>query len=194
MSHDHHHAAAFVKHLQQLKERDRGALATLRHSLTFSPGDYPKAYPLVERFVGREWHANDARRLARYAVAGLFASHPVHQSCTLAAAWGQLMREKDRPSLEQRFIALLEADAEGVMSHLRQGVSLLAAAGQGFNYEVLLEDLGTALNERADPEFRDRLKRRWARDFYRAQQAEDEEGATTTDSASISNISVTNHN
>jgi CRISPR system Cascade subunit CasB len=193
MSHNQH-ATAFVEYLRQLKERDRGALATLRHSLTFSPGDYPKAYPLVERFVGREWHANDARRLALYAVAGLFASHPVHQSATLAAAWGELMRDKERPSLEQRFIALLEADAESVMSHLRQGISLLAAAGQGFNYEVLLGDLSTALNDRADPEARDRLKRRWARDFYREQETQNDDDVGTTERAPISNTPVTNHN
>lgn len=193
MSHDHH-AAAFVEYLRHLKERDRGALATLRHSLTYSPGDYPRAYPLIERFVGKDWHVNDARRLARYAVAGLFASHPVHQTRTLAAAWGQLMREKDRPSLEQRFIALLESDAEGVMSHLRQSVSLLAAAGQGFNYEVLLDDLSTALNERADPDARDRLKRRWARDFYRAQQEQDVESSGDAESPTIPQTPVNKHN
>lgn len=193
MSHDNH-AAEFVEYLHTLKQRDRGALATLRHSLAHSPGDYPKAYPIVERFVGRDWHANDARRLARYAVAGLFAFHPVHHSRTLAAAWGQMMKEKERPSLEQRFIALLETDADGVMSHLRQTISLLASTGQGFNYEVLLEDLSTALNERADPEARDRLKRRWARDFYRAQQPQGADSPDPADSAPMSTTPVKKHN
>lgn len=165
-------AAAFIEHLQRLNERDRGALATLRHSLAFSPGDYPRAYPLVERFVASGWHEHDARRLARYAVAGLFAAHPVLHERSLAAALGQLMRDKQRPSLELRFIALLEADADTVMDHLRQVVSLLAADGLGYDHTALLRDLGIALDDRARPEARDLLKRRWARDFYRALQAE----------------------
>ena len=136
MSQDAVHA--FIEHLQRLQTHDRGAMATLRHSLAFAPGDYPKAYPFVERFVGRDWHAHDARRLARYAVAGLFALHPVQQKPSLATALGQLMRQKDRPSLELRFVALLEADAEGLMNHLRQAVSLLAAEGMGYDHAVLL--------------------------------------------------------
>ena len=170
----HEAEIAFVQHLQRLQEQDRGALATLRHSLAFAPGDYPKAFPYVERFVGSEWHERDARRLARYAVAGLFAAHPVRHQRSLAAALGQLVRDKQRPSLELRFIALLEADADGVMNHLRQAVSLLAADGVGLDHADLLHDLGVALNERAAPEARDRLKRRWARDFYRALQADHE--------------------
>ncbi|MBB4842876.1 CRISPR system Cascade subunit CasB [Paucibacter oligotrophus] len=169
----------FIHHLQQLQNQDRGAIATLRHSLAFAPGDYPKAYPYVERFVGRDWHALDARRLARYAIAGLFAMHPVRHSHSLAAALGHLFASKQRPSLELRFLALLEADAESVMNHLCQAVSLLATEGRGFDHALLLKDLCTALDERAAPEWRDRLKRQWARDFYRASSAADDSLART---------------
>ncbi|MGI0813526.1 hypothetical protein ACRCPG_33695 [Pseudomonas aeruginosa] len=34
------HAEQFIAHLHALKERDRGALAALRHSLAFAPGCY----------------------------------------------------------------------------------------------------------------------------------------------------------
>lgn len=44
-------AERFTSHLRQLAERDRGALAVLRRSLTFAPGTNPAAYPYVERFV-----------------------------------------------------------------------------------------------------------------------------------------------
>lgn len=165
-------ATDFIDHLQRLSKGDRGAMATLRHSLAFSPGDYPRAYPLVERFVASGWHELDARRLARYAVAGLFAAHPVQHQRSLAAALGQLVRDKQRPSLELRFIALLEADADTVMDHLRQVVSLLAADGLGYDHAALLQDLAIALDAGAWPSARDRLKRRWAHDFYRALQAE----------------------
>ena len=167
-------AQRFIAHLLALKERDRGALAALRHSLAFEPGDDPKAYPFVERFVARDCHARDARRLALYAVAGLFAAHPVANERSLAAALGQLLRDKDRPSLELRFRALLEADAEGVMAHLRQAVSLLAAEGLGYDHAGLLMDLCVLLNDRAEPDWRDDIKRRWARQFYRALQADAE--------------------
>ncbi len=157
----------FVEHLHRLHERDRGAMAVLRHSLAFAPGDYPKAYPLVERFVGQDWRARDARRLARYAVAGLYALHPMTHARSLAEALGHVFVEKKRPSLELRFVGLLEADAESIMDHLRQAVSLLSAEGVGLNHALLLKDLSVALNEHASPERRDQVKRQWARDFYR---------------------------
>jgi CRISPR system Cascade subunit CasB len=175
-------AIAFVEHLEHLNQRDRGAMATLRHSLAFSPGDYPRAYPLVERFVGGGWHERDSRRLARYAVAGLYAAHPVKHTRSLAAALGQLVRDKQRPSLEMRFIALLEADADTVMDHLRQTVSLLAAGGLGYDHAGLLRDLGIALDPGASPAARDELRRRWARDFYRVLQAEPAADKTATPS------------
>lgn len=170
----------FIDHLKRLHSHDRGAMATLRHSLAHTPGDYPKAYPYVERYVGRAWHARDARRLARYAVAGLFAMHPVSQDRSLASALGELFAAKQRPSLELRFVALLEADADTILDHLRQAVSLLAAEGLGYDHTALLNDLSTALDERAAPERRDKLKRQWARDFYRAQPAEDSTPAEAT--------------
>lgn len=162
---------AFVQHLQRL-EKDRGAMAALRHSLSFAPGGYPKAYPYVEPFVAGDAHAQDVRRLARYALAGLYALHPACHARSLATALGEVVRDRKRPSLELRFIALLEADADGVMNHLRQVVQLLAAEGKAYDPAGLLHDLRVAMDERASPEARDRLKRRWARDFYRASQAE----------------------
>lgn len=174
---------AFIDHLMRLKDGDRAAIAALRHSLTFEPGDDPRTYPFVERFVGREWHASDVRRRALYAVAGLFAAHPLEHDRSLAAALGQMMRDKDRPSLELRFLALLQADADGVLQHLRQCVSLLASEGLGYDHGRLLGDLRALLDERSRPEDRDRIKRQWARHFYRELQY-DEAAATppaTTD-------------
>lgn len=163
------HAEHFVAHLNALKERDRGALATLRHSLAFEPGNYPRAYPYVERFAGTDAHERDARRLALYAVAGLFARHPLHQpSRSFAAALGELMRRRNSGSIEGRFIALLGADAENVVHYLRQAISLLAAEGLACDYARLLDDLSYWMNPRADPT---QVRQRWARDFYRATEA-----------------------
>ena len=103
-------------------------MAHLRRSLGFAPGAYPRAYPYVERFVGPDRHANDPWRKALYLAAGLFALHPEHRAGdTLASALGHLARVRESASIEQRFIALLGADPEGLPNLLRQAVSLLAA-------------------------------------------------------------------
>lgn len=162
------HAEAFIAYLNALKERDRGALAALRHSLAFAPGSYPKAFPYVERFAGEAVHERDARRLALYAVAGLFALHSSHRPRqSFAAALGELMSRRQSPSIENRFVALLGADAENIVDYLRQAISLLAADEIGCDYARLLDDLSRWLNPSADPSL---LRQRWARDFYRAAQ------------------------
>ena len=168
------HAQRFIAHLQALKEKDRGALATLRHSLAFDPGAYPKAYPYVERFVSAGAHERDARRLALYAVAGLYARHPKISEQSFAAAFGEVFRKRDSDSLEKRFITLLAADAENVHDYLRQAISLLAAENIGCDYASLLDDLSQWMNRYADVERLDRLRQRWARDFYRAIASESE--------------------
>jgi len=165
------HAQSFIAYLTDLAQRDRGALAYLRRSLAFAPGAYPPAYPSVERFVGPDRHADDPRRKALYLAAGLFALHPEHRiDHSLAAALGHLARTRESASIEQRFIALLGAEPEGLPNFLRQAVSLLAADGHPCDYVRLLDDLGIWLRP-FDNEGRDRVRQRWARDFYRAYDA-----------------------
>lgn len=162
------HARSFITHLIGLRDSDRGALAHIKRGLGFDPGAYPPAYPYVERFVGADRHADDPRRQALYLTAGLFAFHPQHREGTsLAAALGRIGRERESESIEKRFIALLGAEPESLPALLRQSVSLLAADGVDCDYVSLLDDLARWL----DPwnlEARDRLRQRWARDFYRA--------------------------
>lgn len=161
-------AHGFIENLQQLVAEDRGARATLRRSLSFDPGAYPPVYPYVERFVGAERLADDSFRLALYVVAGLFALHPTQVNCSFSSSLAKLMLKRESGSIEKRFIALLGADAENLAVYLRQLVSLLAADDLGFDYERLLDDLITLLNPRLDPERRDDIRSRWARDFYRS--------------------------
>jgi CRISPR system Cascade subunit CasB len=162
------YAQKFIAHLEALKEKDRGALATLRHGLAFEPGAYPKAYPYVERFVGADVHERDGRRLALYAVAGLYARHSEISGQSFAAAFGELFRRRNSDSLEKRFITVLAADAENIHDYLRQAISLLATEGIGCDYARLLDDLSLWMNPRANTERLDRLRQHWARDFYRA--------------------------
>jgi len=159
------YAERFIIYLSGLHERDRGAMARLRRSLAFAPGTWPSAYPYVERFVPRDCHALDSKRLALYAVAGLFARHPHIHSQSFASALGTLMRKRDSASIEQRFIALLGAQSDNISGYLRQIISLLAADDIGFDYAGLLDDLQSWMNPHHQP---DRVRQRWARDFYRA--------------------------
>jgi len=173
-------AESFVQHLQRLATRDRGAIAALRRSLGFEPGAYPPAYPAVERFAA-QGPDSETQRQALYLCAGLFALHPLHANGRpLAGALGQAMQQRGSDSIEKRFIALLAADPEGLPSHLRQAVSLLAADQLLIDYAELLADLGRLL-QRWNEEQRDRVRQRWARAFYRAaepQQASTDEAST----------------
>lgn len=162
------HTQSFITHLIGLKDSDRGAFPRLKRSLGFDPGAYPPAYPYVERFVGADKHADDPRRKALYLAAGLFAFHPQHGGGTsFAAALGRVGQQRESESIEHRFIALLGAEPESLPTLLRQLVSLLAADGIGCDYVALLDDL-TRWFDPWNLEARDRLRQRWARDFYRA--------------------------
>ncbi len=161
------HTQSFIRHLIGLKDSDRGALAHLKRGLGFDPGAYPRAYPYVERFVGADRHAEDPRRKALYLTAGLFAWHPLHQEgLSFAAALGRIGHARDSGGIEQRFIALLGAEPDDLPTLLRQAVSLLAADSQPCDYVSLLDDLTRWLAPWGQ-EARDRLRQRWARDFYR---------------------------
>jgi CRISPR system Cascade subunit CasB len=155
----------FVGQLQHLHEQDRGALAILRRSLRFAPGSYPPAYPYVERFVGKEREAGDPLRLALYLVAGLYALHPKTSAGSLASGLGELMHRRASKSIENRFIALLNADANDLAERLRLVVPMFAADGMGIDYALLFNDLAGWLNPHA-PGRRDRIRQKWARDFY----------------------------
>jgi len=154
----------FINYLAGLSEQGRGAMAILRRSLAFAPGTWPQSYPYVERFVAKDWHAQDARRLALYAVAGLFASHPQRSEQSLASALGGVMLKRESASIELRFISILGADASNIVDYLRQVIPLLVADGVGLDYVSLLGDLQVWMNPQLNP---DRLRQKWARDFYR---------------------------
>lgn len=157
----------FLDHLQQLAEKNRGALAELRRSLTFAPGTAPRTFPYVEPFIAENEHPESARRKSHYLVAGLFALHPKHSDITLAKAMGNLYcKPEASASIEGRFIALLECDSESLVEPLRHCVTLLKSHGMAINYQRLLWDLTDWLNP-TRPERLDQLRRRWATDFYR---------------------------
>ncbi|MGL5486498.1 MAG: type I-E CRISPR-associated protein Cse2/CasB [Shewanella sp.] len=157
----------FVDYLQRLSQSNRGALAELRRSLTFAPGMAPRVFPYIEPFIAADEHPDSARRQSYYLVAGLFALHPQHSEVSLSKAMGALYRKQGQsPSIEGRFIALLECDAETLAEPLRHCVTLLRSHDMAIDYQHLLWDLTDWLNP-TRPERLDQLRRRWATDFYR---------------------------
>ena len=156
----------FIAHLKGLAEHDRGALAALRRSLAFDPGTHAPAMPWVEPFAVKDG-SREPQRQALYLTAGLFASHPKHRAdAPLARGLGLVKLKRDSDSIERRFIALLGADAESLPVHLRHAVALLAAEELPCDFALLADDLARWLDPWQD-EARDRVRQRWAREFYR---------------------------
>lgn len=163
----------FIGQLQKLVEaEDRAALARLRHSLAFEPGEYVHAFPLVERFtinLGAE------RRKLYFLVAGLFATHPETSHDPKENIGRTLKRlyvaQDESPSIEKRFLALLEADDDQLPEHLRHLVHLLRSKGFAVNWEKLLQDL---ISRQYDE---DKTKKEWAQGFYRSLVQVEEDAA-----------------
>jgi len=187
---------AFVRHLRRLSEP--ADLARMRRALG-DPGQ--EVIPVVEGFLGRIQGEREDRweRLCYYLVAGLWATmvssselehfrqqseeepepaqaeeKPVEAGYrrTLGHAVAQLYLARDRArSIEQRFIALLDADEEQLPYRMRQIVRLLKSEeGIHIYWSELLRDL-LAWNHEHRP-----VQQKWARAFYRTVGKETEEG------------------
>jgi CRISPR system Cascade subunit CasB len=156
---------AFVAHLERLRDRqDRAALARLRRALGKPPGTVADVHPLVQPWLPRSlsvWHEDWC-----YLVASLFAAHPESGGTgNLGHAFARLAAGRESGSVEKRFVALLDADAEDVPAHLRHAVSLLAADGVPVNWRQLLADLSRWGHPGRV------VQRAWARAFWAAPDA-----------------------
>ncbi|HNP69641.1 MAG TPA: type I-E CRISPR-associated protein Cse2/CasB [Kouleothrix sp.] len=168
-------AAAIAGFLARLGRLDPGGLAQLRRaagqSLAEARGGYSVFFTLLPTAIERP------REQERYfLVATLYAlttrggEHARQRDgVSLGSALGrvrqaQLAATGQRPdariSLDRRFAALCDADAEQLPFRLRQIVRLLHAQGQVLDWERLLRDL--AAWEHADHY----VQRRWMREYY----------------------------
>lgn len=165
-----------VRFITHLWRQDRKGFAELRRSLGEPPGMSVAAIPYVERFSLGE---NDWVRCMYYLVAGLFclverpleprATPPEPYKKNLGESMAQLYLMRDRSgSTEQRFVRLLDADAERLADRLRQNVTLLRSEGVPIGWDVLLNDLKFWRSENR------RVQHRWARSFYLTAEAESE--------------------
>lgn len=171
----------FIGQLNKLVEaEDRAALARLRHSLAFEPGEYVHAFPLVERFtIGLP---NERRKLY-FLVAGLFATHPETNPDPRENLGRTLKRlylaQDESPSVEKRFLALLEADNDQLPEHLRHLVNLLRSKGFAVNWEQLLQDL---ISRQYDS---DQTKKKWAQGFYQPLDNMKDDASTLPETAAV---------
>lgn len=152
---------------------NRGALAELRSGLGKKPGEMSRVHRHVVPFLPEK---GDWQDRWYYLTATLFGSHPMHRDSvvhetggrktweymTVGNSFGRVWRERERPeSIEARFIALLNADADDLADHLRHVISLLRAHDKPIDWRRLFSDL-----LRWDDQER-KVQKSWARDFYR---------------------------
>jgi len=158
---------AFVTRLRKLADdEDRGALAALRESLRDRHGMAAAACPYVVPFLSR---SDDPQRdRAFFLIGALFALHPDPggEGVSLGHAFRAINVEQegagggDNESLRRRFVALLDADAEDLPSHLRHAVALARSKLKPLDWALLLKDV---LGWRSESRH---VQRRLARDFW----------------------------
>jgi CRISPR system Cascade subunit CasB len=144
-----------ISALERLAEADdRGALSALRRSL--SEDAVAHAYPYVVPFFPGDPSPWIERTYLL--VAGLFALHPAAGPASLARALRWVRDATGSDSVEQRFVALLDAHPEDLAPHLRHAVSLVRSTDIPIDWHNLLRTVRNWNYESA--------RRRWARDFW----------------------------
>lgn len=157
-------AGKLVRALKEMEMRDdgpaRAGLAALRVGLRSQNGVCLDVMPHVSPYLTERETDNDRWF---FAVATLFALHPLDQPRreSLGGAFAQLRKDSD--SIEKRFQLLLACDEENLWEQLVQIVSLLKSKNVPVNWFRLLNDL--TQNNWDNPERP--LQLRWARDFYK---------------------------
>lgn len=148
-----------IKRLTELAAaNDLAAFAILRRSLSFEPGAWPAAFPYVEptAHLGDGW-----RRKAAYLVAGLYAlSRVTPGKGNFGEAVRAYSKTTDSKSVEQRFIAVLEADPDELPHRLRQMITLIRSASVAPEWDGFYRDL---LQWNHPNKY---IQQRWARAFY----------------------------
>jgi len=180
----------FVDRLTRLT---RGQLAELRRSLSDDhPGD---GAPFLEGLILRSG-LQSRNRQGVCLIAGLYAlierpwnedPRPPGSAQTelrgpsLGFLLGALYRDQqERPSVERRFLALLDADGDALAYHLRQVISLLKASELKPDWVRLLRDVCGW-----EARWGNQIRRQWANDFYRAAHSSSMSDASPTPELSV---------
>lgn len=154
--------------LKYVRDQDRGALAELRRGAT----EWPNCGERVLRHVANFFTSESSRTRddAMLLVATLFALQPTKDDSglTIAAALRATAGGDDdaKDRVERRFMRLLAAtdDREAFGTELRHAVQFCAGKGLAPGWQRLLDDATTLLGD--NDEKRERVRRRWAKDFW----------------------------
>jgi CRISPR system Cascade subunit CasB len=159
----------FFARLAQRASEDTAVIAALRRSSSYDAGLYPPAFPFIEPYVHglSEW-----QRKAAYLAAACWAqsARRASESDLGKSAKGEALPVAIRSlrnhhsmaskSIEQRFIALLDADADELQWRLRHLTSQLSAARISVDWPALLKDLWAWNSSQRYVQIR------WARHFW----------------------------
>lgn len=158
----------FVGALEDLlKMDDRAAMAALRRGLGKRPGAAMEMHPYVVPYTQGLIYERDEEPY--YIVAALFGFYPTKRwqsynekgQTNLGASFKLLAAQNEGgESIQRRFVALLNCDAEDLPDHLRQAISLLKSKDIPVDWLQLLRDI-----KRWESDER-RVQRRWARAFW----------------------------
>lgn len=150
-----------VGYLKKLAIRqDRAALAHLRRGLARKPGETMEMYPYIGRFINEK--TNNSHDRAVFLTSALFAdySDASQNIGNLGRSVRQLSNETGSDSVQRRFVALLDAEADDLHFYLRQMIGLLKANSIAVNWNRLFEDI----RDWGRPSRK--VQREWARSFW----------------------------
>ena len=160
----------FFAALEERSKSDTSVRATLRRSLMFEPGTDARTFPLIEKkWIGQR---DEFKRRTIYLVAGLWAqgsrqekdksiSQKQGKPVSLPEAMRRVCDKEKSGSIEKRFTALLDADADELRWRLRSAVTLVASQRIVLDWPGLLDDM--LMWHDSNPS----VQIRWARSFWR---------------------------
>jgi CRISPR system Cascade subunit CasB len=149
-----------IKYLRGLNKppQNRAALANLRRGLGRPPKSVMEMYPYLGQFLSHE--PNPKRETAVFIVAALFAYYPDAPGNVRDLGDSIRRMKDDSDSIEKRFVALLNAEAEDLPYYLRQIIGLLKSKEIAVNWNQLFKDVK---NWNSDKRY---VQNAWARSFW----------------------------
>ena len=148
----------FIKFLDKLvRDDNRAALAHLRRGLGKKAGTTMEMFPYIAPFIQSSYRNEEN---AYFLVASLVGLYPDAKKTGRNLGFSIHSIEEKSPSIEKRFVALLNSDEEDLPNHLRQIISLLKSKEAPINWSQLLSDIKNWNNEKVN------VQRHWANGFW----------------------------
>ncbi|MHA1145877.1 MAG: type I-E CRISPR-associated protein Cse2/CasB [Candidatus Helarchaeota archaeon] len=164
-----------IKHLEDLVEnQDRAALATCRKGTALLPKHdlkiIPIIFPILYRNGQDEEEISDYIIHSAFLISCLFATwysgkenlEPADKSETFGKSWAKFyIASEEAPSVESRFVALLDSHKDDMHNHLIHAINLLRSKDIKINFY----DLGKGIYYWSHPD--KFVQEQWATDFYK---------------------------